>query len=119
MSRVFVARENALRRHGGHQGARTRAGGRRCQRERFKREITLAARLQHPNIVPLLAAGLAGAALYYTMPFVDGESLRERIDRERPMAFDDITGILAGSVRARSRTRTRKASSIATSSRRT
>src|SRR6185503_9359904 len=40
------------------------------------------------------AAGTAGSSLYYTMPLVDGESLRERIDRERPMAFADITRIL-------------------------
>ena len=52
-------------------------------RERFRREIQLAARLQHPHIVPLLAAGEvpagagdAGGSLYYTMPFIEGESLR-------------------------------------------
>ena len=48
--------------------------------ERFAREIKVAAKLQHPNIVPLLAAGQAGGLLYYTMPLVDGESLRARID---------------------------------------
>ena len=44
--------------------------------------------------MPLLSAGQAGSHLYYTMPYVDGESLRQRMNRERPMAFDDIAGIL-------------------------
>ena len=93
MSRVFVASENALRRPVVIKVlAPELAAG--LSAERFKREITLAARLQHPHIVPLLSAGLAGSHLYYTMPFVDGESLRQRMTRERPMSFDDITGIL-------------------------
>ena len=50
--------------------------------ERFEREIRLVARLQHPHILPLLTAGDAQGSLYYTMPFVQGESLRERIVRE-------------------------------------
>lgn len=50
--------------------------------ERFEREIRVVARLQHPNILPLLTAGEAGGFLYYTMPFVEGESLRERMRRE-------------------------------------
>src|SRR5207247_1620428 len=49
--------------------------------ERFRREIALSAQLQHPHIVPLLAAnaGGGGRLLYYTMPFVAGESLRDRL----------------------------------------
>jgi serine/threonine-protein kinase len=50
--------------------------------ERFLREIQIAARLSHPNIVPLLASGRAGSLLYYVMPFVEGESLRARLERE-------------------------------------
>ncbi|HEU5171786.1 MAG TPA: protein kinase [Gemmatimonadales bacterium] len=50
--------------------------------ERFRREIQLAARLQHPHIVPLLSAGQAGDVLYYTMPFIEGESLRARLARQ-------------------------------------
>lgn len=50
-------------------------------RERFRREVHLAAGLQHPMIVPLLTAGEAEGLLWYTMPFVDGESLHERIQR--------------------------------------
>jgi eukaryotic-like serine/threonine-protein kinase len=48
---------------------------------RFRREISLAAQLRHPHIVPLFAAGDAGGLLYYTMPFVEGESLRARLLR--------------------------------------
>ena len=49
--------------------------------ERFAREIRLSARLQHPNIVPLLASGEAANVPYYTMPFIEGESLRARLTR--------------------------------------
>ena len=49
--------------------------------ERFLREIKVAARLNHPHIVPLHDSGQAGALLYYVMPFVEGESLRARMDR--------------------------------------
>jgi serine/threonine-protein kinase len=62
--------------------------------ERFKREITLAARLQHPHIVPLLSTGQAADSLFYTMPLVDGESLRERMSRERPMPIAAVEQIL-------------------------
>jgi len=50
--------------------------------ERFQREISLAARLQHPHIVPLLSAGEAAGVPYFTMPFVEGESLRSRLARQ-------------------------------------
>ncbi|MBA3257967.1 MAG: protein kinase [Gemmatimonadales bacterium] len=50
--------------------------------ERFKREIRFAARLHHPHILPLHDSGEAGGRLWYTMPYVDGESLRERLRRE-------------------------------------
>ena len=68
--------------------------------ERFRREIGLAARLQHPHIVPLLSSGLAAGHLYFTMPFVDGESLRDRMNRERPMAMADIVVTLDAVARA-------------------
>ncbi len=93
MSRVFVATENALHRQVVIKVLAPELAA-SLSAERFKREIAMAARLQHPHIVPLLSAGLAGSHLYYTMPFVDGESLRQRMDRERPMAFDDIATIL-------------------------
>jgi len=82
MSRVFVATEDALRRRIVIKVLAPELAA-TLSAERFKREIALAARLQHPHIVPLLSSGLAGSHLYYTMPFVAGESLRERINRER------------------------------------
>ncbi|HXG71154.1 MAG TPA: protein kinase [Gemmatimonadaceae bacterium] len=68
--------------------------------ERFKREIQIAARLQHPHIVPVLTAGSAGDVLYYTMPFVDGESLRGRISREGACSAGVTCTILRDSIRA-------------------
>jgi serine/threonine protein kinase len=113
MSRVFLAQETAL-------GRRVvlkllppdLAAG--VNVERFVREIRFTARLQDPHIVPLLSAGSApagtreagdreaGALLYYTMPFVDGESLRARLSREGMLPLRsavrllrDIAGALA------------------------
>src|SRR6266550_2345695 len=78
MSRVFVATESALGRKVVIKVlAPELAAG--VSGERFAREIRLAAKLQHPNIVPLHAAGDAGGLPYYTMPFVEGLSLRSRI----------------------------------------
>ena len=54
-------------------------------RERLEREIRVTARLQHPHILPLHDSGEWGDALYYVMPFVDGESLRVRLNRERQL----------------------------------
>ena len=99
MSRVFVAMENPLRRPVVIKVLSPELAA-TLSAERFKREITLAARLQHPHIVPLLSAGVAGDHLYYTMPLVDGESLRGRIDRERPMAYADIITIVEEVARA-------------------
>ncbi len=61
--------------------------------ERFEREIRLAAKLQHPNILGLYDSGAADGLLYYVMPFVKGESLRDRIDREKMLPVDDAIGI--------------------------
>src|SRR5256712_10602275 len=55
---------------------------------RFIREIRLLARLQHPNILPLHDSGHVEALLYYVMPYVSGETLRERIDREKQLPLD-------------------------------
>lgn len=62
-------------------------------RERFLREIKLAARLQHPNILAVYDSGDAAGTLYYVMPFVEGESLRERLDREPQLPLDDALQI--------------------------
>ena len=78
MSRVFVAQEAALGRTVVIKVlAPELAQG--LSAERFAREVRLAARLQHANIVPVLTAGQAGGLPYYTMPFVRGESLRARL----------------------------------------
>ena len=62
--------------------------------ERFRREIQLAARLQHPHIIPLLVAGARGRLLYYTMPFMAGENLRTRLGRTRELPVPEATRIL-------------------------
>ncbi len=56
--------------------------------ERFLREIAIAATLQHPHILPLYDSGQAGDLLYYVMPFVEGESLRQRLAREPQLPLD-------------------------------
>src|SRR5438132_669445 len=61
--------------------------------DRFLREIQIAARLQHPHIVPLYDSGQAGEFLYYVMPFVDGESLRQRLERERHLPLEEALKI--------------------------
>jgi serine/threonine-protein kinase len=78
MSRVFLATDNKLGRAVVVKTlAREMAQG--LSAERFEREIRLAARLQEPHIVPVISAGLANGVPYYTMPFVEGESLRARL----------------------------------------
>jgi eukaryotic-like serine/threonine-protein kinase len=57
--------------------------------ERFDREIRLAAKLQHPHILGLYDSGAANGLLYYVMPFVKGESLRDRLNREQQLPIDD------------------------------
>ena len=80
MSRVFLAADVALGRNVVIKVLTPElAAG--VNRERFRREVQLAAGLQHPMIVPLLTAGEAEGLLWYTMPFVEGESLRERIHK--------------------------------------
>ncbi len=61
--------------------------------ERFRREIQLAAQLQHPHIVPLLTGEWTGRLLYYTMPFIAGESLRARLARDGALPIRDASKI--------------------------
>jgi serine/threonine protein kinase/tetratricopeptide (TPR) repeat protein len=56
--------------------------------ERFQREIRFAARLQHPHVLTVLDSGEAAGRLWFTMPFVEGESLRDRLRRERQLPVD-------------------------------
>jgi eukaryotic-like serine/threonine-protein kinase len=57
--------------------------------ERFLREVQITARLNHPHILPLLDSGAADGLLYYVMPFVEGESLRERLEREGQLGISE------------------------------
>src|SRR5262245_13897035 len=57
--------------------------------ERFLREIQIAAQLQLPHSVPLYDSGQAGDLLYYVMPYIDGESLRQRLEREKRLPLED------------------------------
>jgi tetratricopeptide (TPR) repeat protein/tRNA A-37 threonylcarbamoyl transferase component Bud32 len=93
MSRVFLATETAL----GRQVVikvlpPEMAAG--VNQDRFRREIQLAARLQHPHIVALLSAGAAGDILYYVMPYIEGESLRVRLARVGELPVADAVRIL-------------------------
>ena len=93
MSHVFLAHETAL-------GRRVvvkvlppeMAAG--VNIERFRREIQLAASLQHPHIVPLHAAAQVGDLFYYTMPLVEGESLRTKLSREGELPVGEAVRIL-------------------------
>jgi eukaryotic-like serine/threonine-protein kinase len=93
MSRVFVAHETAL----GRQVVvkvlppDLVAG---VNVERFNREILLAARLQHPHIVPVHSAGEMAGVPYYTMPLVEGESLRARLARTTMLPITETIGVL-------------------------
>jgi serine/threonine-protein kinase len=71
-----------------HQELAAALGG-----ERFLAEIKTTARLQHPHILPLLDSGEAGGTLYYVMPYVAGESLRDRLDREKQLPIEDAIRI--------------------------
>ena len=57
--------------------------------DRFLREIEIAARLNHPHVVPLFDSGTAGEYLFYVMPYVEGESLRTRLAREGPLPLEE------------------------------
>jgi serine/threonine-protein kinase len=61
--------------------------------KRFLREMGIAASLEHPLIVPLYDSGNAGGVLYYIMPYVEGDSLYERLERERRLSLDDALQI--------------------------
>jgi serine/threonine-protein kinase len=80
MSRVFVATETELERQVVIKVLPPELAA-ELNVDRFRREIQLAARLQHPHIVQLFTAGAKGSLLYYTMPFINGENLRARLAR--------------------------------------
>ena len=93
MSRVFVARDLSLDRDVvvkvlPPESTEGVSG------DRFRREIQLIAKLQHPHVVPIISAGAADGVLYYVMPFVGGESMRARLSREGPLPVADAARIL-------------------------
>jgi len=93
MSRVFVARDKSLQRNIVVKVLPPDlvAG---VNVERFNREIVLAAGLQHPHIVPVHSAGQMDGVPFYTMPFVDGESLRARLTRTGGLPITEVIGVL-------------------------
>jgi len=99
MSRVFVADEIRLGRKVVVKvlSPELAAG---ISAERFEREIRTAASLQQANIVPVLATGETDGLPYYTMPFVEGESLRHRLSKEPSLSISDILRILGDVARA-------------------
>jgi serine/threonine protein kinase/tetratricopeptide (TPR) repeat protein len=99
MSRVFVAEEIALARKVVIKVMPPETAA-AVNVARFRREIQLAASLQHPHIVPLLSAGSRGDILYYVMPLIEGESLRARLSKSGELPVSDVTWILRDSALA-------------------
>ena len=99
MSRVFVANETRLNRKVVIKvlSPELSAG---VNVERFEREIQLAASLQQANIVPIISAGDTNGLPYYTMPFVEGRSLRGRLTEEGPLPISSVVGVLRDVARA-------------------
>ena len=99
MSRVFVAKEHALGREVVIKVLPPElAAG--VNRERFRREVQLAARLSHPYIVPLLHAGEHGELLWFTMPYIHGDSLRTLLQKNGPLKVADAVKLLRDVVEA-------------------
>ena len=99
MSRVFVAEEIALARKVVIKVMPPETAA-AVNVARFRREIQLAASLQHPHIVPLLSAGSRGDLLYYVMPLIEGESLRAKLLKSGELPVSDVAWILRDSALA-------------------
>jgi eukaryotic-like serine/threonine-protein kinase len=93
MSHVFLARETALGRQVVIKVLPPEMSA-AVNIERFRREIQLAASLQHPHIVPVHTAAQVGDLFYYTMPLVEGESLRAKLAREGELPVNETIKIL-------------------------
>lgn len=99
MAHVFLARDESLNRRVVVKIlAKDLAEG--LSTERFKREIHLAAQLQHPHLVPVLQAGEADGLPYFVMPYVAGESLRDRLSGGTPLPMREAVAILRDVARA-------------------
>ena len=99
MSRVFVAEETALGRRVVMKVLPPELAA-AVSSERFQREIRLAARLTHPHIVPLLTAGESDGLPWYTMPYVEGESLRATAGARGPLPIAEAVSMLRDVARA-------------------
>jgi tetratricopeptide (TPR) repeat protein/TolB-like protein len=93
MSRLFLATERSLDRRVVIKVLPPELAS-EVSAARFQREVTLAAHLQHPHILPVLSAGSRDGLLYYITPFVEGESLRQRLDRETRLPVATAVRIL-------------------------
>ena len=93
MSRVFVATEHALGRKVVLKALPSNIGI-DMSAERFAREIALAAGLQHACIVPVLAAGVSHGVPFYTMPYVEGQTLRDRLVERKRLPVDEAVSVL-------------------------
>jgi len=94
MSRLFLATDLALNRSVVVKVLPPELAG-EVNAARFQREIAVAAHFQHPHIIPILSAGAGESLLYYTMPFVEGESLQQRMAREGVLPAADAYRLLA------------------------
>jgi TolB-like protein/tRNA A-37 threonylcarbamoyl transferase component Bud32/tetratricopeptide (TPR) repeat protein len=99
MSRVFLATETALGRRVVVKVLHPELAAEVTQ-ERFAREIMMVAKLQQANIVPLITTGHTGEVPFYTMPFVEGHSLRQRISEQRQFSVPEVIGVLRDVARA-------------------
>jgi TolB-like protein/tRNA A-37 threonylcarbamoyl transferase component Bud32/Flp pilus assembly protein TadD len=93
MSRVFLAMDTALGRKVVVKVLPPELAA-TVNVERFQREIQLAARLQHPHIVPLLSAGVTDELPYYTMPLVEGETLKAKLSRQGELPVSEVLRIV-------------------------
>src|SRR5512141_609136 len=98
MARVFLAEEIALRRQVVIKVLPPDVSS-AVSMERFKREVLLAARLQHPHIVPLFSVGEVEGMAFYTMPYIEGQSLRARLAKG-PLSISEAIVILRDVARA-------------------
>ena len=93
MSRLFVASEVSLSRQVVIKVLSPEVAS-EVSASRFKQEMAFSAQLQHPNILPVLTAGLTDDLMYYVMPYLSGESLRDRLTREGMLPLEDAVRIL-------------------------
>ncbi|MEO5589288.1 MAG: protein kinase [Gemmatimonadaceae bacterium] len=93
MSRVFVATDKSLGRHVVIKVLSPELTA-EVNRGRFRREIQVAAQLQHPHIVTLLSAGEYGEIVYYTMPFIKGESLKSALEKDGALSVGEVVRVL-------------------------